>query len=1027
MDERTMPFMRSFPPTSVCVLSLVSMFMAYLLSGCASVNHVPKATLTANAKSWYDICPPDPPQSRTLRVGGKCAERMRDLSAQAACAAGNHLGCSYGLVPRVESAQDPRGAIDEIMPILEEGCKAGDEISCLTATSLLGRLEHPDMVRRWKNVYRRACRAGSGHACYVLGRLNEDTARGQRHQVLAAGYYQRACEHDYGPGCAGFGRMSLSGKGVDRDEERGRALFRRACALGERHVCEPEHAAPPPDNLFHRTAFGSRSAHHFEMFQVACDSGFKHACTFTAKLIQRGSFGRKYLVDAELITDLYRRGCELGAAESCYLLAGRLRYGRGVDEDLEQAIAVAKKACEANSDRGCTRFRTYRYSIFDDEEASSHEIRCTAGRPQDCFWAGMALLDAPKVRPNRPRALELLERGCDSDDPLACQALASAILEVDTGRGSLADDLLVKACDLGQMKACFQLARRHDQGLVANAKHNLDSARMLYERACKGDYARACWRASENHRYRPGDNGLEDARYWADQGCIRNEGRSCLRMARWNRSGKGGKEDLPYARLMFQRTCNLGVSLGCHFLAEMLESATGVSSGRLSPEVDSPSPDPIGAAYYYARACDDAYSPACTALARMYREGSGVARNEQEALKYTKKACTVGGDWAHRACERVAIYLAYRLEDAPTPKRAREFLLAACRDGSDDACYFVARHKVSGELFPRAPHEGLMELTRYCASKPGRCLSMFAVFSMADFAVDLDQYSDMLLLACERGDFVACSAVAGVYAEHLQADAVDPKKLQSAAKHVIEIARRSDDGKADRWPFDHLYRFPRSAFVGLGLDLDQLLERHCQAGSTPLCLRQARFKYVGLTRHRDEKGAKALYKKLCEKFKKSSACEELALINRLEDARATPEQLEAKCEKDDADACLLAGAVHQFGSAEPRRFIAAAKLYERACALGDPKGCAYFKLTRSAKPAPERGREYMAKSLKQCEQEGADTCYTKGRYMAEWLHFERGVELLRLACQKDHDKACAYLDERSLSQDSPPQDPLLQN
>ncbi len=81
----------------------------------------------------------------------------------------------------------------------------------------------------------RGCDAGDGRSCGMIGDVY-GLRRERRDEQLRL--YQRGCDLGDGGSCYPLGRAYQSGRGVERDAARARALFQKGCGLGDFMSCE---------------------------------------------------------------------------------------------------------------------------------------------------------------------------------------------------------------------------------------------------------------------------------------------------------------------------------------------------------------------------------------------------------------------------------------------------------------------------------------------------------------------------------------------------------------------------------------------------------------------------------------------------------------------------------------------------------------------------------------------------------------------------------------------------------------------
>ena len=289
------------------------------------------------------------------------------------------------------------------------GCAFGDGLAC----ALLGSFYQNGVGTAWSplpaiKLYERSCNAGTGLGCarlaqmYANGygvdwdRVKAKTYRNRAHEEwltaclggelrwcpdaaastregepTAHELNQRACDHGIPAGCIAVlhdqlthpaGSQDAALRALDQwcsrgesaacaelavaydqpdgpgDARRAAALMKRACALGDRDACvrigilhEIERGVPKDDATARR------------YFGRACERGSSRGCLYLAQ-------DSLVLGGAKLeITHIAQRGCEMGNAEACELLA-RI-YIAYHDEAL--ALRWATEACRMGREVGC--------------------------------------------------------------------------------------------------------------------------------------------------------------------------------------------------------------------------------------------------------------------------------------------------------------------------------------------------------------------------------------------------------------------------------------------------------------------------------------------------------------------------------------------------------------------------------------------------------------------------------------------------------------------------------------------------
>jgi TPR repeat protein len=125
-------------------------------------------------------------------------------------------------------------------------CESGDPQGCNGSGVLFEFGEQPDLLVA-SSFYGRACDANYGPGCdnlawlYLRGRgVPRDLPHAMTLFLAAFDASRLACARGDGSGCLLAGEMLLDGRGVTEDPDQAVAMFRLACADGERKGCELE-------------------------------------------------------------------------------------------------------------------------------------------------------------------------------------------------------------------------------------------------------------------------------------------------------------------------------------------------------------------------------------------------------------------------------------------------------------------------------------------------------------------------------------------------------------------------------------------------------------------------------------------------------------------------------------------------------------------------------------------------------------------------------------------------------------------
>lgn len=178
-----------------------------------------------------------------------------------ACASGTWDACDIltimyigglGGLPRLSSMVGP--PFSSAVPVFERACEKGGAVAC----SHLGYMYEnsigvPENFAKKQAYYTKGCDGGDGFACNDLGIEHDvrcSVMKSASDCPVAVSLYAKSCDLGYAQGCQLLGTMYHRGAGVDRDDIRAEALFRRACNAGDEVACkEIENMAEPGSGL----------------------------------------------------------------------------------------------------------------------------------------------------------------------------------------------------------------------------------------------------------------------------------------------------------------------------------------------------------------------------------------------------------------------------------------------------------------------------------------------------------------------------------------------------------------------------------------------------------------------------------------------------------------------------------------------------------------------------------------------------------------------------------------------------------
>ena len=174
---------------------------------------------------------------------------------------------------------------------------------------------------------------------------------------------------------------------------------------------------------------------------------------------------------------------------------------------------------------------------------------CAFGDAHSCAREGVYLTTNPQKEGDTERAVTLLQKACDNNDPLGCEKLAPS------QNDQMAAQLYDRACSLGSSSACgsFAIVLAHGTGTTADKPR----AAQLAQKGCQDGAASACDAWGES--YAEGWLGAADPARASElftKACEQGDGRGCLDLAKVT-------TDPEQARHLREKACASGVHEAC--------------------------------------------------------------------------------------------------------------------------------------------------------------------------------------------------------------------------------------------------------------------------------------------------------------------------------------------------------------------------------------------------------------------------------------------------------------------------------
>jgi TPR repeat protein len=255
----------------------------------------------------------------------------------------------------------------------------------------------------------RRCLAGHLDDCVQAGRELEN--EGGMGANYASELYRFACEEGHAPGCRGLGAMYRVGKGVDKDEARGRELYDQACSMGD---------APACTQVAHwmLSEHGENSADAVALLVQACHRGDAQACADYA--VQLAGDPSKH----ELEVSYLAQACDGGVGAACRSLLERERATTQVKPGRE--LELLSRACSNSDAEGCLALGdAFRDGLIAPQSsvaaAQRYRLACDAGHLTGCMRLADLTAEGDGVSRDLPRAAQLYGQLCGEGVQLACE------------------------------------------------------------------------------------------------------------------------------------------------------------------------------------------------------------------------------------------------------------------------------------------------------------------------------------------------------------------------------------------------------------------------------------------------------------------------------------------------------------------------------------------------------------------------------------------------------------------------------
>jgi hypothetical protein len=335
--------------------------------------------------------------------------------------------------------------------------------------------------------------------------------------------------------------------------------------------------------------------------------------------------------------------CESGDGWGCAQAADSFRKGLGGGMDYTQAVALARKGCQANVTESCVILGILYekgQAIQPDMQSAARLYRdaCAQGNLRGCADLGNLYQLGQGVAQDYAQARNLLHRACDGGEMVGCSNLG---LMYANGIGTAKDPAEAfssyrKACDGGETVGCYNLGIMYQNGV--SVERNLTQAVSFYRNACEGGEMRGCAKLGAMYQSGLGveKDLAESVRMYA-RACDGGEMMGCFLLGVDSVEGQGVKQDPVRGASLFREACDGGNMQGCNNLGVLYETGAGVDK------------DLSQAMFFYRKACDGGNMTGCQYVGMMYFSGSGVNVDASQGAIFYRRACEGGNT---DACEK---------------------------------------------------------------------------------------------------------------------------------------------------------------------------------------------------------------------------------------------------------------------------------------------------------------------------------------------------------------------------------------
>ena len=458
-------------------------------------------------------------------------------------------------------------------------------------------------------------------------------------------------------------------------------------------------------------------------YDAASRDGNVRAKVKLADLYRRGLGCKK---NPEGAMNLYIEAKEMGSLDAKMGIADLYLNGEGVAKDEAQAFGLYTELAKKGNDKAKYSLAYCYQNGFGTEKnpfMAGHYLVPAAkqGDSDAQSYLALCFLKGEAVAQNLPKAVYWFKKAASQGNEVAmfnlafCMQRGWGIDKSETG----AFDLYLQLAKAGHVKAYYEVARCYRLGI--GVKENAVKAYRWVQKGVKLNdpdclcmmayffydgkpYVRQSLKAAFKYFSKAASRGSVAAKYVVGQMYLtgkhvkKNEekGEAYIKEA----TDAGYAPALYRAGLIAERDGDYGRAIDCFYRSAQTDYTPAlVKMGILSESGEVIARDENAAYYYFKRAAECGSSRGCYGLARCYEQGIGTEVSRKKAFDYFRLAATSG----YRDAE---LETGYRYMFGIGTKKelmlAKGYLSTSAKEGNAIATYYLGVGHASGKYFKKS-------------------------------------------------------------------------------------------------------------------------------------------------------------------------------------------------------------------------------------------------------------------------------------------------------------------------------------